>query len=151
MSDMLAVTEGVREYVEAKSPRPWVVLMLHSSLSVEEQDKVQSTEKEYSRTAVAGASMFLLVLEPLILSNTESAVLPRLTGLGLQYKPTSFTRGPSLWDQHSSFSLNRLYHGQITGNSAQRLLILEAANVSACRVSLHRRDDDNYWRNPTPI
>eukprot|EP00752_Nemacystus_decipiens_P010692 g9523.t1 len=40
MSDMLAVTEGVREYVEAKSPRRWVVLMLHSSLSVEEQDKV---------------------------------------------------------------------------------------------------------------
>ena len=41
MSDMLAVTEGVREYVEAKSPRRWVVLMLHSSLSVEEQDKVR--------------------------------------------------------------------------------------------------------------
>ncbi|CAN0473696.1 unnamed protein product, partial [Scytosiphon promiscuus] len=40
MSDMLAVTEGVREYVEAKTPRRWVVLMLHSSLSVEEQDKV---------------------------------------------------------------------------------------------------------------
>lgn len=41
MGDMLAVTEGVREYVEAKSPRRWVVLMLHSSLSVEEQDKVR--------------------------------------------------------------------------------------------------------------
>ncbi|CBN79814.1 conserved unknown protein [Ectocarpus siliculosus] len=41
MSDMLAVTEGVREYVEAKSPRRWVVLMLHSSLSVEEQDKAR--------------------------------------------------------------------------------------------------------------
>lgn len=40
MGDMLAVSEGVREYVEAKSPRRWVVLMLHSSLSVEEQDKV---------------------------------------------------------------------------------------------------------------
>lgn len=45
MSDMLAVTEGVREYVEAKSPRRWVVLMLHSSLSVEEQDKVQRNRK----------------------------------------------------------------------------------------------------------
>lgn len=41
MGDMLAVSEGVREYVEAKSPRRWVVLMLHSSLSVEEQDKVR--------------------------------------------------------------------------------------------------------------
>ncbi|CAM9751017.1 unnamed protein product, partial [Laminaria digitata] len=40
MGDMLAVSEGVREYVEGKSPRRWVVLMLHSSLSVEEQDKV---------------------------------------------------------------------------------------------------------------
>lgn len=40
MGDMLAVSEGVREYVEAKTPRRWVVLMLHSSLSVEEQDKV---------------------------------------------------------------------------------------------------------------
>ena len=43
MGDMLAVSEGVREYVEAKSPRRWVVLMLHSSLSVEEQDKVRPT------------------------------------------------------------------------------------------------------------
>ena len=41
MSDMLAVSEGVREYVEAKNPRRWVVLMLHSSLSIEDQDKVQ--------------------------------------------------------------------------------------------------------------
>lgn len=41
MGDMLAVSEGVREYVEGKSPRRWVVLMLHSSLSVEEQDKVR--------------------------------------------------------------------------------------------------------------
>lgn len=40
MGDMLAVSEGVREYVEAKNPREWVVLMLHSSLSIDEQDKV---------------------------------------------------------------------------------------------------------------
>ncbi|CAN0475607.1 unnamed protein product, partial [Hapterophycus canaliculatus] len=37
---LLTHAQGVREYVEAKSPRRWVVLMLHSSLSVEEQDKV---------------------------------------------------------------------------------------------------------------
>lgn len=41
MGDILAVSEGVREYVERESPRWWVVLMLHSSLSVEEQDKVR--------------------------------------------------------------------------------------------------------------
>lgn len=40
MGDILAVSEGTREYVESTSPRRWVVLMLHSSLSVEEQDKV---------------------------------------------------------------------------------------------------------------
>lgn len=40
MSDMLAVSEGVREFVEGYNPRRWVVLMLHSSLSIEEQDKV---------------------------------------------------------------------------------------------------------------
>lgn len=38
---MLAVSEGVREFVEAYNPRRWVVLMLHSSLSIEEQDKVR--------------------------------------------------------------------------------------------------------------
>lgn len=41
MSDILAVSEGVREFVESYNPRRWVVLMLHSSLSIEEQDKVR--------------------------------------------------------------------------------------------------------------
>ena len=40
MSEISAVVDAAREY--AQRTRRWIILPLHSSLSVEEQDKVQS-------------------------------------------------------------------------------------------------------------
>ena len=44
MSEISAVVDAAREY--AQRTRRWVVLPLHSSLSVEEQDKVK-TDKDW--------------------------------------------------------------------------------------------------------
>lgn len=88
---MLAVTEGVREYVEAKSPRRWVVLMLHSSLSVEEQDKVWDEAHNIAPLVAGGGQGIERSSRPFYLScganlffNMRQRFLPHVTGLRLQ-------------------------------------------------------------------
>lgn len=86
MSDMLAVTEGVREYVEAKSPRRWVVLMLHSSLSVEEQDKVWDKRMQYSSSRRPPSFMRR---QTSFFNAPSRLFVPYLAGLRLRYKPAA--------------------------------------------------------------
>ena len=70
MSEISAVVDAAEEY--AQQTQRWIILPLHSALSIEEQDKVGIRLSELTLTFTTALILYIKLFKSLQLSTTKS-------------------------------------------------------------------------------